>query len=148
DTMLELGDTRMDGLSAAEVRRATRESKLAARSDPEPVAQVEDLAIDGRVPARIYRSVALEAQEGTAPSLVFFHGGGWMMGDLDTHDQLCRRLANRIGGTIIAVDYRLAPEHRFPAGVEDALSSVEWVGRNCRELGVHPARISVGGDSA
>lgn len=129
----------------------SRESKLALAGEPEPLAEVSNLIIGDPthpVPARLYRAVPLDLQGQAVPLLIFFHGGGWMMGDLDTHDQLCRRLAAGTGGTILAVDYRLSPEHRFPCAVEDALSAVSWASRNCEMLGVDAARISVGGDSA
>jgi acetyl esterase len=105
--------------------------------DVVPVASVEDLTAGG-VPARLYRT-----DDPAAPVLVYFHGGGFVIGDLDTHDQTCRRFCRDAGVTVLSVDYRLAPEHPFPAGVEDALASVHWA---VAELGVH--RVAVGGDSA
>jgi acetyl esterase len=147
----QAGKPRIETQSPQAVRRAARETKLMLAGEPEPVAEVHDLVIDrpGRpIPARMYRSVSRDMQASALPLLVYFHGGGWMMGDLDTHDQLCRRLANLTGGALLAVDYRLAPEHKFPAGVEDALSSVEWASRNHAALGIDVARLSVGGDSA
>ena len=105
--------------------------------DVVPVASVEDLPA-GDVPARLYRT-----DDPAAPVLVYFHGGGFVIGDLDTHDQTCRRFCRDAGVTVLSVDYRLAPEHPFPAGVEDALASVRWA---VAELGVD--RVAVGGDSA
>ena len=81
-------------------------------------------------------------------SLVFFHGGGWVIGDLDTHDVVCRTLANEGQLIVIAVDYRLAPEHKFPAAVDDAIAATEWIADNAGSLGIDPARLMVGGDSA
>jgi acetyl esterase len=106
------------------------------------VASVEDVDAAG-VPARVYRP-----HDATGAALVFFHGGGWVVCDLETHDPLCRTLAARSGCTIVAVDYRLAPEHRFPAAADDAWTATRWVAANIEALGCDPARIGVGGDSA
>ncbi|MEX0693868.1 MAG: alpha/beta hydrolase [Rhodospirillales bacterium] len=142
---------RTESLSPLEARRTSREAKLKLAGTPLPTAEVHDLVMDrpgAPIPARIYRRRALEKQDCAAPLLVFFHGGGWMIGDLDTHDQLCRRLANETGGTILSVDYRLSPEHKFPAAVEDALFSVAWAHENSAFLGIDSTRLSVGGDSS
>jgi acetyl esterase len=80
--------------------------------------------------------------------LIYYHGGGWTIGDLDTHDTLCRELCNRSGCAVVAVDYRMGPEHRFPAAVDDALAAARWVNRQAASLGVDASRIAVGGDSA
>lgn len=100
----------------------------------------------GEVPVRTYRP----AGSGDAPlaTLVWFHGGGWVIGDLDTHEALCRDLAAGSGCCVVAVDYRLAPEHRFPAAHDDAEAVVDWLLRHGERLGVDPARVAVGGDSA
>jgi acetyl esterase len=82
------------------------------------------------------------------PVLVYYHGGGWVIGDLDSHDWTCRALANAAKCAVVNVDYRLAPEHRFPAAYDDALAAVKWVAANAGMLNIDPARISVGGDSA
>lgn len=97
------------------------------------------------VPIRIYRPRFAPA---VAPALVFFHGGGWVMGDLESHDALCRIVAARSDAVVIAVDYRLAPEHRFPAAVEDCEHAWRYIAENARRLYVDPARLAVGGDSA
>lgn len=112
------------------------------------IGKVEDRAIPGPagdLPVRIYTPVAAG---GTCPALVYFHGGGWVIGDLDTHDALCRTLANEAGCKVIAVDYRLAPEHPFPAAFDDAYAAVKWVEANSSEIGIDPNRIAVAGDSA
>ncbi|MCF8470159.1 MAG: alpha/beta hydrolase [Parvibaculum sp.] len=112
------------------------------------IGKVEDRAIPGPagdIPVRIYTPVAAG---GTCPALVYFHGGGWVIGDLDTHDALCRTLANEAGCKVIAVDYRLAPEHPFPAAFDDAYAAVKWVEANSSEIGIDPNRIAVAGDSA
>lgn len=113
-----------------------------------PIGKTEDRAIPGPagdIPIRIYTPVA---GGGTGPALVYYHGGGWVIGDLDTHDALCRTLANEAGCKVIAVHYRLAPEHPFPASFDDAFAAVKWVEANSSEIGIDPNRIAVAGDSA
>jgi acetyl esterase len=113
------------------------------------VASVEDLRVPGprgEIALRCYTPAGGAAQP--LPALVFYHGGGFVIGDLDTHDGLCRLLANESGARVIAVDYRLAPEHKFPAAVEDAWAALAWMGAHAERLGVDPARLAVGGDSA
>jgi acetyl esterase len=110
-------------------------------------ARVADRTIPGPhgdMPVRIYRP------EGDAPkpTVVYYHGGGWVIGGLDTHDGTCRALANAVDALVVSVDYRLAPEHTFPAAVEDAFAALQWVAANATELGGDPARIAVAGDSA
>jgi acetyl esterase len=110
--------------------------------DVVPVGSVEELTAGGR-PARLYRP----ALEGPAPTIVFFHGGGFVIGDLDTHDQTCRRLCRDTGAAVLSVDYRLAPEHPFPAAVDDALAAARWAAEHLDELGGDDV-MAVGGDSA
>ena len=136
--------------SPAQARADTAHSARVAAGPPVPLARVEGLTVagaDGPLPARLY--VPDEAS-GPTPSalLVFFHGGGWVVGDLDTHDGPARLLAASSGARVLAVDYRLAPEHRFPAAVDDALAAFRDAHARAGELGADPARIAVGGDSA
>lgn len=134
-------------LPPAEMRRAYSAARRALQTAPEPVPDVSNLVMPGPggpLPLRVYRGAA----EGVLPCLVFLHGGGWVLGDLDSHDAVCRRLANASGGCVIAVDYRLAPEHPFPAAADDALAALHWVAANAGSLGIDPARLAVGGDSA
>lgn len=98
---------------------------------------------DGPIPTRLYRTSSL-----TAPALIYFHGGGWALGDLDTHDSICRSLAHDTGCTVISVDYRQPPEHPFPAAYEDAVAAVQGVVGAAAELRIDPGRVAVGGDSA
>lgn len=112
-----------------------------------PLVRVEDLTIPGPagpVPVRAYAAQA----GGPLPVLLFFHGGGWVIGSIETHDEVCRRLAAESGCLVLSVDYRLAPEHRFPAAVEDCRAALEWVAAHGAEIGADPARMAVGGDSA
>jgi len=101
----------------------------------------------GPIPVRIYRPLGSAPAE-VLPVLMYFHGGGWVFGNLDSHDRLCRSLANRARCCVIAVDYRLAPEHRFPAAVEDAIAAIEHAASNAEGLRIDPRRIAAAGDSA
>ena len=107
------------------------------------VASVSDLDADG-VPVRLY----IPAVSGPVPLLIFLHGGGWMLGDLDTHDAMHRILAHRAGCAVLGVGYRLAPEHPFPAALDDVATVFAWVGREAAVLCCDPSRIGVGGESA
>lgn len=98
----------------------------------------------GGIPIRIYRPDAGDAK----PCLVFFHGGGWVIGDLDTHDAPCRMLAKESGYVVIAVDYRLAPEHPYPTPLDDGYNAFCWIHENAQQLGIDPNKLAVGGDSA
>lgn len=127
-----------------EQARANYEAGTPALCGPrEPVDEVTDHDAGG-VPARIYRP----GGDGPLPTLVWLHGGGWVVGSLHSHDALCRRLANRTGCAVVAVDYRLAPEHPFPAAVDDTLSAIRWLAEHGGGLGLDPSRLAVGGDSA
>jgi len=113
----------------------------------EPVAQVDTRVIPGpvqQIPVRVYRPTL----EQDLPALMYFHGGGFVICNLDTHDRMCRSLARASGCVVVSVDYRLAPEHRFPAAAEDAYGATRYVAEHAAEFGVDPARIAVGGDSA
>ena len=135
-------------LSPAEARRLYRERRAYTQPDPPPIAAVRDLHTDGGVPLRLYRPVDAGDGASVKPALVYFHGGGWTIGDLDTHDVLCRQLCAAAGIVVVAVDYRLAPEHRFPAAVDDCLAATRWVQREAAALGIDHTRLAVGGDSA
>ncbi|HEY3492609.1 MAG TPA: alpha/beta hydrolase [Solirubrobacterales bacterium] len=130
-------------------RNRLLEAEVVAERPPLPMARVETVEIPGpagTIGARRY--VPHGAPSESAPLLVYFHGGGWVIGDLDTHDSPCRFLAANSGVEVLAIDYRLAPEHPFPAAAEDALAAYAWVSANAETLGADPARIAVGGDSA
>lgn len=113
----------------------------------EPVGRVEDLTIPGpggALPARLY----LPEGDGPFPALIYFHGGGWVLGSIEGHDAFSRILVNRAGCAVLSVGYRLAPENPFPAAVDDAYASTVWLAKNGADLGIDPTRIAVGGDSA
>ncbi len=132
-----------------QVRRRARDAAAGLFGPVDPVASIEDSAVPGPagpIPVRLYRP--LTDGDGPHGALIWFHGGGWVIGDLDSHDPVCRALAARSGAIVVAVDYRLAPEHVFPAAVDDAWAVTEWLGRAGGTVGVDPARLSVGGDSA
>jgi acetyl esterase len=128
--------------------RETIKAIMAARTiSPESVAQVENRTIPGpagEIPVRIYTP----AGNGPFPILLFFHTGGWMLGNLDSQDQMCRRLTNLAECIVVSVDYRLAPEHPFPAAVEDCYAATQWVAAHASQFQGDPSRIAVGGDSA
>jgi acetyl esterase len=110
------------------------------------IENVEAVGPDGPVPLRLYTPVA--AGGSALPALVYFHGGGFVLGDLDCFDSICRALADSSGCRIVSVDYRLAPEHPFPAAVEDCFAALKWIESNAASLGIDPNRVAVGGDSA
>ena len=115
--------------------------------EPEPVGGTTDLEIagpSGPIPVRIYSPVG----EGPSPVLVFLHGGGWVRGSLDAYDGLCRRLTNGADYVVVSVGYRRAPEHPFPAGLEDCYAATEWTVENAADIEGDPDRVAVGGDSA
>jgi len=130
------------------VPEARRMMQMMVAAAPRPqVGRVEDRAIPGpagEIPVRIYWP-----RSGQRVGLVvYYHGGGWVLGDLETHDATCRRLANASDCIVVAVDYRLAPEHKFPAAVEDCYAAALWAAENAASLGVDAARVAVAGDSA
>ena len=134
-------------LTPEEARVAMLKTRQVYVGEPPPVARVENREIPGParpIPIRLFATTT----EGRLPILLFFHGGGFVIGDLDTHDDLCRRLAIHSGCLVVSVDYRLAPEHKFPAAVEDSMAALRWVADRGAELGGDPRRLAVGGDSA
>lgn len=138
-------------LAPEQARSAYRDRRSFTQPEPPPVARIEALNAQGPAGAialRLYAPVTREQQKGLLPVLVYFHGGGWVIGDLDTHDTLCRQLANESGCAVVSVDYRLGPEHVFPAAVDDCIAATRWVAGEAEALGLDAARMAVGGDSA
>ena len=137
-------------VSPAEARKLYAKGRAVVQPASPDVAGVENLRMPGPggdIELRDYRPIESKAGD-VLPALVFFHGGGWVIGDLDTHDVLCRALANAGRCAVVSVHYRLAPEHKFPAAFDDAVAATHWVHGNAAKLGIDPKRIAVGGDSA
>ncbi len=135
-------------LSPAEARRMYLERRFYSQPKPPPVGSVQNLATPGGVPLRLYKPEGSGADP--LPLLIYFHGGGWTMGDLDTHDVLCRQLCLGAGVAVVSVDYRMGPEHRFPAAVDDCVVATRWLQARdtATALGLDARRVAVGGDSA
>jgi acetyl esterase len=137
----------LESFSPGQARLAVIENTPKMQAAPEAVAEVRDLRIPGpggEIGLRIYTPESAAPR----PALVYFHGGGWVLCNLDTHDVMCRAIANRAQAVVVSVDYRLAPEQKFPAAVEDCYAAAQWVVSNACALGADPRRIVVGGDSA
>jgi acetyl esterase len=148
DKLSQLKQPRYETLTPSEARDRVTAARQAAAIVAPDVGSVQDILLAteiGNVPGRLYRPAVGEE---LAAGLIFFHGGGWVLGDLESHDILCRRIANAGKCVVIAVDYRLAPEHKFPAAVDDAVASAKWISQNTGRLGIDPNRLIVAGDSA
>ncbi len=148
DLIAERGLPPTHTLSPADARTFYRDRRSFSQPEPRPMAEVRDLAAPGphgAIALRLYRPPGITSP---APTLVYFHGGGWVIGDLDTHDVLCRELAADAGCVVVAVDYRMGPEHRFPAAPDDCLAATRWLQAQAGPLGLDAARFAVGGDSA
>jgi len=147
DAMAQMGGPALSDLSPEDARAMYR--GLATMEHAEEVHRVDDRLVpspDGDIPVRVYTpQPAVGEAHGV---LLWFHGGGWVIGDLDTADATCRLLANRAGCVVVSVDYRLAPEHPAPAALDDCLAALAWTVENAELLGVDASRVAVGGDSA
>jgi acetyl esterase len=147
----EAGRPAYETLTAPEAREFYLQARVVSNPEPPELEKVEPLSIPaphGAIPARIYTPKTARRKSGLAPCLVFFHGGGWVIGNLETHDVVCRKLAHEGELIVVSVDYRLAPEHQFPAAVDDAITATKWIAANAIKLGIDPSRLMVGGDSA
>ena len=147
DEAARLGVLDIVDLPVEEARRQMREGRSAIAGPLLPVASVQKRQLPGpggAIPVWIYRP----SEDSDLPVLVYFHGGGWVIGGLDTHDNIARALCQYGDCIVVSVDYRLAPEHRFPAALDDAYAATRWVAINAAELGVDSARLAIGGDSA
>lgn len=137
------------GMSAAEARPVTVTQAQMVAGD-QPIGALRELTVDGAegpLAARLYIPSSRVGAD-PVPTLLFIHGGGMALGDLDSHDGACRHLAERSGVQVLAVDYRLAPEHPYPAAVEDCFAAYQWLVKNADSLNADPERLAVGGDSA
>ncbi len=146
DQVAASGAPSFDQMTVQQAREAIR-GLFATKDSPLPLKNVEDRVVNAggvKLPVRIYTP----DDKGPLPILVFFHGGGWVVGDLESHDATCRALAKGAGCIVIAVDYRLAPEHKFPTAAEDCYAATKWAALNAASFGGDPKRIAVGGDSA
>lgn len=136
-----------DAPDIAQLRAAAEEAPVRLGGEPEPVASSADAVApgaDGPLPVRVYRPAAA----GALPLAVYAHGGGWVTGSLDSHDRVCRILANRLRAVVVAVDYRRAPEHVYPAALDDFEAAWRWARAEARSLGADGARFAVAGDSS
>jgi acetyl esterase len=150
DAIAAANRTPYEQLPPPEARRQFKEARGPLQPDPPEVASAEERDIPGPggpLRVRSYRPLGSTARE-LLPGLVYFHGGGWTIGDLDTHDGLCRALANAARCAVVSVDYRLGPEHKFPAAVDDSVAATRWVAAEAARLGIDGGRLAVGGDSA
>ena len=141
------GNPPLESVPPVEARRLATESLKAVEGHAEPLRSIENMRIPGRegeIPIRVYTPDAPSPR----PAMVYFHGGGWVVCDLDTHDVICTAIAHRAGAVVVSVDYRLSPEYKFPAAVVDCYAATQWVAANAERLAIDRNRISVGGDSA
>jgi len=153
-----LGMAPMHQMTVAEARKGYRERRHATQPDAPEVADVQEHSVPVKpagtsIRVRSFKPKTARGSDASAdralqPALLYFHGGGWTIGDLDTHDTLCRMLCNESGCRVYSVDYRMGPEHKFPVAVEDAIAAWQWLHDNAQRLGVDQERMAVGGDSA
>ena len=150
DLVIKSGRPPYHTLSPKDARQMFRDTRPASTPPAPEIGAVKDLTVEGGagpIPARLYRPQGVPAST-AVPALIFFHGGGWVIGDLETHDVFCRQLTAGAGITVVNVDYRLAPEHKFPAAIDDAWAATRWIAAHATELGIDASRLAVGGDSA
>jgi acetyl esterase len=141
------GGKPVEQMTPEESRAALEDRVRLTGGEPRPVAEVKDGSLPGphgAIPTRTY----VPDRPRPMPGLVFLHGGGWVRGSLQTHDVLCRALANDVGCVVVSVDYRMAPEHKFPAAIDDCFAATQWIAEHASELDIDPGRIAVAGDSA
>jgi acetyl esterase len=144
------GGTPVEDMTVQQARDALEQRVQVTGGRPEPVDQVISREVPGPSGAIAVRMYVPEGRpaELNLPGLVFFHGGGWVRGSLNSHDILCRSLANGGGCIVVSVDYRMAPEHTFPAAIDDAVAATRWVAEHAAEIGIDATRLAIGGDSA
>lgn len=144
------GRPSIDTLPPVEARQAYREARVPLQPPPPDVGAVEDRDVPGPhgpIGIRILRPLGSNSAE-SLPALIYFHGGGFVVGDLDTHDTICRSLANAARCAVVSIDYRMGPEHKFPKAVDDCIAATRWVCAQAAQLHLDAGRIAVGGDSA
>ena len=148
--MVEKGVPPVNTLTPVQARESYRSRRAFTQPDAPEVYQVADQVIQSNgvnVPVRVYHPHTAQTHK-FLPALVYIHGGGWTIGDLDTHDVLCRSLCLQADVVVVSVDYRMGPEHKFPAAYDDTVAAFNWTVANASALGVDPKRIAIGGDSA
>lgn len=137
-------------IGAEGARQLYKETRGAVTPEAPEMSEIDNIAAPGPhgpIPLRYYRPAGVDKRE-PIPVVVFYHGGGWVIGDLDTHDVACRLLSNESRCAVVSVDYRMGPEHKFPAAVEDAYAAAHWVAGEAAALRIDPEKLAVGGDSA
>jgi len=147
EAMAKLDLKPIEAMTPAEARVQMETMAASRKAEPLPIARVENRTIPGpagQIPVRIYWPKAV----GTRPAIVYYHGGGHVIGSLDTHDLVARNLCGGAEAVVVSVDYRMGPEHRFPAAVEDSMAALEWVHANAASIGADSSRLGVHGDSA
>ncbi|MEN9996488.1 MAG: Carboxylesterase NlhH [Pseudomonadota bacterium] len=148
--MIDKGVPPVNTLTPSEARASYRSRRTFTQPDAPEVFKVEDQVVSHHgvnVPVRVYHPHAAQTQN-ALPGLVYIHGGGWTIGDLDTHDVLCRSLCLQANIVVVSVDYRMGPEHKFPAAYDDTVAAFNWTVAHASKLGIDPSRIAIGGDSA
>ena len=150
DLARQAGRPPFEALTPEQARSAYAATWDILQPAAQDVASVRDSVVpgpDGNIAVRIYRGIGTEASE-SLPCVLYLHGGGWVIGNLDSHDRFCRQLANVARVCVVAVDYRLAPEHPFPAAIDDCAHVWQWLHSNAQSLAINPSRTGVAGDSA
>lgn len=148
--MIDKGVPPVNTLTPVQARESYRSRRAFTQPDAPEVYRVEDKVASYtglNVPVRVYHPPAAKEQK-KLPGLIYLHGGGWTIGDLDTHDVLCRSLCLQADIVVVSVDYRMGPEHKFPAAYDDSLAAFNWAVSQAKDLGIDPSRIAIGGDSA
>jgi acetyl esterase len=151
EAMQKLALRPIEAMTPAEARAQMEATAQSRKAEPLPIAGIEERAIPGPagpIPARFYRPNAPASSTGPVPAIAYYHGGGHVIGSLDTHDLIARNLCSGAAALVLSVDYRMGPEHRFPAAVEDCFAALEWLHANAASLGGDPGRLGVHGDSA
>ncbi|MBL6937801.1 MAG: alpha/beta hydrolase [Alphaproteobacteria bacterium] len=149
DQMKAMGGPKMSEVGAPAGREQFNALMQLVGPKDVAIGKVQNLTVPGKggpIPIRVYTPVA--AGRESMPALIYFHGGGWVIGNIDSHDGLCRLMANEGGFRVIAVEYRLGPEHKYPAAYDDAISALTWIASNAAGIGVDANQLAVGGDSA